>query len=225
VLAYLATASDHRASREELIDEIWSEEDRETIDRNFHPTLSRLRRDLRGGAAAADEDLEPLLHREGFYELDPSLGWWIDLEEMTRFADRGRALAEAGRHPDAVELYEAAWHLYRGPLLEGVYDAWATRRRESAQRRHLAVLRELGDLYERLGRRDDAVDAYRALLTEDPLQERVHVALMRIYSLRGRRDLVRRQYERLTRLLRNELGVEPLPETADEYHRLMIERG
>lgn len=225
VLAFLATSPDHRASREELIEEIWSEEDRETIERNFHPTLSRLRRDLRGGAAASGSDLEPLVHREGFYELDPALGWWIDVEEIERLTERGRGLVAGGRDPEAVGLLEAAWRLYRGALLEGVYDPWAARRREAVQRRHLALLRELGEAYERLDRPDDAVDAYRALLTDDPLQERIHVALMRIYSDRGRRDLVRRQYERLTKLLRNELGVEPLPETADEYHRLMIERG
>jgi DNA-binding SARP family transcriptional activator len=44
---------------------------------------------------------------------------------------------------------------------------------------------------------------------------------MRLYGQRGRRDLVRRQYDRLAGLLRQELGVEPLPETSDEYHRLM----
>jgi DNA-binding SARP family transcriptional activator len=44
---------------------------------------------------------------------------------------------------------------------------------------------------------------------------------MRLYAAQGRRDLVRRQYERLCTLLLDELGVEPLPETVQEYHRLM----
>jgi DNA-binding SARP family transcriptional activator len=44
---------------------------------------------------------------------------------------------------------------------------------------------------------------------------------MRLYAGLGRRDLVRRQYERLCGLLLDELGVEPLPETEQEYHRLM----
>jgi len=44
---------------------------------------------------------------------------------------------------------------------------------------------------------------------------------MRIYARQGRRDLVRRQYERLTSLLREDLGVEPLAETTDAYQRLM----
>ncbi len=59
------------------------------------------------------------------------------------------------------------------------------------------------------------------MLVEDPLQERVHLEVMRIYAAQGRRDLVRRQYDRLCTLLLEELGVEPLPETTQEYHRLM----
>ena len=44
---------------------------------------------------------------------------------------------------------------------------------------------------------------------------------MRLYSREGRRDLVRRQYDRLASLLLDELGVEPLPDTTREYHQLM----
>lgn len=225
VLAYLASAPEHRAAREELIEAVWPEAGRETIARNFHPTLSRLRRDLRGGARADEDQGDPLARREGFYELAPEMGWWIDVEELERLAARARSRVEGGRDAEAIELFEAAWRLHRGALLETTYEPWAERRRETVQRRQLAMLRELGGAYERLGRFEDATDAYRALLADDPLQERIHVALMRLYAASGRRDLVRRQYERLTRLLRNELGVEPLPETADEYHRLMIERG
>ena len=65
------------------------------------------------------------------------------------------------------------------------------------------------------------MDAYRSVLLEDPLQERVHLAVMRLYASQGRRDLVRRQYDRLCTLLLEELGVEPMPQTTREYHRLM----
>ena len=225
MLAYLATSPERSALREELIEALWPEEDREVIERNFHPTLSHLRRDLRGGAAAGGSRAELLVFHDGLYALDPAVEWWIDAEELVRLVEEGEALASDGRDAEAVERWEAAWRLYRGPLLEGIYDPWAARRRERIQRRHLALLRNLGGADERLGRAGQALDAYRALLVDDPLEEKVHVALMRLYAARGRRDLVRRQYERLSLLLRTELGIEPMPETAEEYHRLMIERG
>ena len=43
------------------------------------------------------------------------------------------------------------------------------------------------------------MDAYRTVLVEDPLQERIHLAVMRLYAAQGRRDLVRRQYDNLCR--------------------------
>jgi len=65
------------------------------------------------------------------------------------------------------------------------------------------------------------MDAYRSVLHEDPLQERVHMAIMRIYAAQGRRDLVRRQYDKLSAQLLEDLGVAPMPQTTQEYHRLM----
>jgi DNA-binding SARP family transcriptional activator len=65
------------------------------------------------------------------------------------------------------------------------------------------------------------MDVYRAVLVEDPLQESAHLALMEVYARQGRRDLVRRQYERLCALLRAELGAEPLLRTTLAYHTLM----
>jgi DNA-binding SARP family transcriptional activator len=94
-------------------------------------------------------------------------------------------------------------------------------RREDVQRRYLEMLRQLGEVEERLGHLSAAVDALRTALAADPLQEPVHQALMRLYARQGRRDHVRRQYERLVAQLADELGVEPLPETTATYHRLM----
>jgi len=218
VLAYLASSPGLQAGREELIEAIWPREGERTIDRNFHPTLSHLRRalegDLRGGVPP------PLLFRAGVYRLNPEILWEVDLLEFRERLERGEKGVESGELAPAA-AWEGAWKLYRGPFLQGHYDAWVNVRRELHQRQYLELLRDLGDLYVRLRRDADAMDAYRAVLIEDPLQERVHLALMRLYAAQGRRELVRRQYDRLCTLLAEELGVSPLAPTTEEYHRLM----
>jgi DNA-binding SARP family transcriptional activator len=225
VLAFLASSPGLQAGREELIEAVWPREGEQTIDRNFHPTLSHLRRSLerdrRGGPP-------PLLFRAGVYRLNPEITWEIDLLEFRRLVEEGRATAERGgaNAPGgdanaAVGSWKRAWKLYRGPFLQGYYDAWVSSRREEYHRTYLELLRELGDLYLRLGCPDEAMDAFRSVLVEDPLQERVHIAVMRLYAAQGRRDLLRKQYDRLCTLLLEELGVEPLPETTQEYHRLI----
>jgi DNA-binding SARP family transcriptional activator len=222
-LAYLASEPERRAAREELVEALWADEPAGAVARNFHPTLSHLRRGLREGAPESD-DLDPLRLVDGVYELDPELGWWTDLDALARLEEAAAEHSARGRDEQAIATWEAAWRLYRGHFLEGSYEPWVLARREEHQRRYLRLLQSLADARLRLGKHQDAVDAYRAVLVEDPLQESAHAALMRLYARRGRRDLVRRQYERLSVLLREELGVEPLPETTREFHRLMTER-
>jgi DNA-binding SARP family transcriptional activator len=220
VLAFLASSPGLQAGREELMDAVWPTEGERTIERNFHPTLSHLRRSLEAGGKGKGRPSQ-LLFRNGVYRLNPETVWEVDALEMTRLVEEGKERAGRGDLEAAAELWRRAWRLYRGPFLQGYYEGWVTLRRESYQRLYLDLLRGLGDLYLRLERNEDALDAYRAVLLEDQLQERVHVAVMKIYALQGRRDLVRRQYDNLCRVYLEELGVSPGDETTAEYHRLM----
>jgi DNA-binding SARP family transcriptional activator len=220
VLAFLASSPGLQAGREELIEAVWPTEGERTIERNFHPTLSHLRRALEGGHRGKDRPA-PLLFRSGVYRLNPEVTWEIDVIELDRLAEEGRERLERGEQEAAAEAWQRAWKLYRGPFLQGHYEGWVTARRETYQRLYLDLLRELGDLYVRLGRNEEAMDAYRTVLVEDPLQERIHLAVMRLYAAQGRRDLVRRQYDKLSGLLLDELGVAPMPHTTRDYHRLM----
>jgi DNA-binding SARP family transcriptional activator len=147
--------------------------------------------------------------------------WEIDAIELTRLSEEGRDLAARSELEAAVEVLQRGWKLYRGPFLQGYYEGWVAARREIYQRLYLELLRNLGDVCVRLERFEEALDAYRAALLEDQLQERVHVAVMRLYGQQGRRDLVRRQYDNLCRVFLEELGVAPMPQTTREYHRLM----
>jgi DNA-binding SARP family transcriptional activator len=219
VLAFLATAPDLEASREEIIEAVWPTEGEQTIERNFHPTLSYLRRTLEAGSK---ESLPvPILHSGGTYHLNPEVDWDIDVHAFDRLLQQGRTFLARQEDEAAADAWRGAWRLYRGAFLQGHYEAWVTTCRERYQRLYIELLRDLGDLLVRLGRGEEALDAYRTMIIEDPLQEQVHIAVMRLFAGQGRRDLVRRQFERLSSLLLDELGVEPMPETEREYRRLM----
>lgn len=223
-LLFLATCPDRQAAKQEIVAALWPDADGADDAgwrRNFHPTLSHLRRCLRGGDDAESAGGSPVVLRRGLYRLSSEAEWWIDADELVRHAGEGAAAFREGRRAEAIAAWESAWKLHRGDLLEGVDTPWAAARRDELERTFVATLHALGAAYEEEGRAAEALDAYRAALTVDPLQERLHAALMRLYGRLGRRDLVRRQYQRLTRLLRDELGVEPLAESTDEYHRLM----
>ena len=218
MFAFLLSQPGQRASRLNLVEAAFSNEGLEAVRRNFHPTLSILRRCL---SEEAPGRLDVIGFREGFYELDRGIRWDVDADEFRERMDSGTRLLRSGHGAAAVEEWQKAWKLYRGPFLEGYEEGWILDRREAHYRSYLTLLRDLGDALSEMDRLPAALDAYRALLVEDPLQEAVQVAVMGLYAAQGRRDLVRRQYDRLSKLLNEELGVEPLQATTLAYHRLM----
>ncbi len=68
-----------------------------------------------------------------------------------------------------------------------------------------------------------ARDLADALLARDPLREEGHATLLWVHGRIGSRAQVIRQYRRLTSLLRDELGVAPLPETDAVYGAALAE--
>lgn len=217
-LAYLALAPARRATREELAEALWPEADAESVRRNFHPVISLARQSLR---EASGRDHEFLVQAAGTYALDEAVEWRIDVERREARVERGDAAAAAGDRAGAISAWSAAWRLYRGGLLLGADAPWAAERRDRLRDGHLALLRRLAEMLTAEDRSAEAMDVYRAILVEDPLQETAHLALMEVYARQGRRDLVRRQYERLCALLREELEAEPLLRTTLQYHTLM----
>jgi DNA-binding SARP family transcriptional activator len=71
----------------------------------------------------------------------------------------------------------------------------------------------------RAGRGDlqRAIDAYQALIAQDPYREAVHRELMWCHYRLGDRITAIRQYQSCVQTLREDLGLSPSPETEALY--------
>lgn len=196
LLAHLAvTGTRHR--RESLAGLLWPEAD---------PTRARatLRRTLSVAAAVG-----PVLRMEG-----PEV--WLEGATCDVIAFE-TALSAGG----VTDLQQAV-DLASGPFLAGFalrdsseFDEWQAM---TADRLRDGLAGALGALTVAMAGRGDvgaALRHARARLALDPLSEPAHRDLMRALALAGDRPGALRQYRSLIRLLDRELGVPPLPETAD----------
>ena len=93
------------------------------------------------------------------------------------------------------------------------YEEWTLGPRRALREQRLALLAALAAAHERAGQPEDAVAALREVLELEPAHEPAHAGLMRLYAAAGRRDEALRQYARLGRALREELGATPDTET------------
>lgn len=220
-LALLALAPGCSATRQDIVHALWPDADAAKVRRNLHPTLHELRRSLGEPSAG----VPALVSVGGVYALNPALEWRIDVVEFDRHSRDGRQALARDDQRRAVGEWTQALELYRGHFLAGDDDPWVEERRETYRERRLGLLHALGALYERQGDLERALDAYRLSLAEEALQEDLHVAVLRVYARQGRRDLVRRHFDRFSRLLVEELGVQPSAHAASEYQRLMTSSG
>lgn len=122
---------------------------------------------------------------------------------------------------DDIKQIEDVLSLYRGPLLEGMYEDWALREREHFHSLHVSCLTRLMKFYADRNHFESSIAYGHEILRRDPLREEIHRNLMRIYLESGQRALAIRQYVQYRELLSQELGVPPLEETETLYQQIV----
>ena len=147
LLGYLALSPDVGHPREAVAQAIWPGAALEPARNRLNQALSSLRRQLEppGSAHVFVGD-----HRHiGLVRARDM----TDLEEFEELVLR----AERGSPEDAVGLLERAAEVYRGPLLPGIEDPWATPHRERAARLAETVFDRLAVLHHDAGRTASAL--------------------------------------------------------------------
>ncbi|HET90133.1 MAG TPA: hypothetical protein ENN99_05245, partial [Chloroflexi bacterium] len=227
LLIYLACQPEQRFSREHLATLLWSQVSQSRARYNLRRALWSLRRTLE----EAGFDPDNCLTIEGDWILvPPDAACWVDVRDFeevlqTCFQDLQSRFSPTSEN---IRRIRKALDLYRGDFLAGFsvpnapnFDEWATFERE---RLFLLLLRALTSLIQSFiarGEQDEAIAACQRLLVLDPLQEDIHRLLMRLYWETGQRPQALRQYRTYRELLQAELGIEPLEETKELYHRIL----
>jgi DNA-binding SARP family transcriptional activator len=135
---------------------------------------------------------------------------WLDVAE---FESRCELAEQAETPVQRAALYTQAISFYRADLLVDCYEDWCLVERERLQGLYLRALARLMAHNSAMSEYDLAIDCARRILGCDPLREEVHRDLIRLHLTAGQPAAAMRQYRLCEELLRQELAVEPAPET------------
>ena len=197
VVKVLALAPGQRLHREQVIDLIWPQD---TIAEAV-PKLHKAAHFARRAIGVPDA----VVLRGDQVVLGPGDSVTVDAVQFEELARRALAAGDSAAAREALALYG-------GGLLPGDrYEQRAEPRRDQLQRCHLDLLRLDG--------------RWEAVAELDPGDERAHLALMRQFAASGDRHGALRQFERLDRALRQELGLAPGPEASALRDRLLADPG
>jgi len=220
LLAYLIIFRNRPHPRPVLAGLLWPDLPEEKARRRLSDTLWRVRHAL-GDHVSANEE---------YIWFNTDLPYWLDVEEFERLIDWGTGrledwktgrlgVGEVGLVTNLPALRKAI-KLYRGDFLEGFYHDWVLLERERLRGLYLKALRQLLELYKQTGDYGTALEVAQQLVATEPFHEVAHRELMRLYHLLGRDAEAIAQYHRCRKILREELGVDPAPETEALYQVL-----
>ncbi len=217
IFCFIATSRHRRVEKDLLIDTFWGESDFEAVEKNFHPTISHIRKALNSRQTIKQNFL---IYRDGAYQLNPELSYSIDTEGFDRFFAEAETAKRDGDEAKFRENLDAAHKLYRGEFMAGVYDDWAEEQRAFYREQYGRILNALAKIAFKEKDWSQTIKLANEILREDAYREDVHRLLMRVYAAQGKRAKVKEQFESLREMLGKELGVEPAPETRRAFQEL-----
>ncbi len=218
IFCYIASSRNRRVEKDILIDTFWGEEDLKTIEKNFHPTISHIRKALNFKQSLKQNFL---IFRDGAYQLNPEFSYSIDMENFEELINEAEKAKRNKEIESFREKVEEAHELYRGEFMSGVYDDWAEERRIYFAEQHSRLLSAMAKLSFKERKWSNALKYSKEILREDPFREDAHRLVMKTLAAQGKPAAVQKQFETLEELLNKELGVEPAPETIRTFQELL----
>ena len=206
LLAYLAYHLDRMHSREVLADLLWPSSDPQAGRTTLRVALNSLHRQLEPDEAARGT----LLLTDRF---SAGLNAQTVTTDVAEFTSAVRRASASSDDDDRLVCLREAVEAYGGELLPGHYHDWIYPERDRLGARFQQVVRDIVGALASRGAHEEAIDYARRGVAADPLSEKAHARLIRLLAECGQAQAVRRQYDVLTCLLRDELGDEPSPET------------
>jgi len=194
LLAYLLVHRSHPQSRIKLAGSFWPEMDEARARRALTQALWRIRNVL---PDILDTDTQDI-------QISETASLWIDIEA---FEDLVGNFVQDDTNSSSQVLCQAI-ELYRGDLLEGIYDDWVLVVRERMRELYLRSLERMIGLEKSEGDFTSALDYALKLSQSDPYREAAHREVMRLYYALDRPEAALSQFETCRNILQDELGLE-----------------
>ncbi len=193
LLAYLLLHRSQTQSRIKLAGTFWPEMDEARARRALTQALWRIRKLI---PELLESDAQQI-------QVSKTAQLWIDIESFQQL--ESESINGADPNPQALQQ---AVKLYRGDLLDDLYDDWVLVAREHLREQYLRVLERLVALEKSNGRFTQALDFALKLTQADPYREAAHREVMRLYFALDRPQAALSQFETCCKVLEEEFGLE-----------------
>jgi len=211
----------HAISRDDLAEALWPRQLPRAWGSALAAILSKLRLTLGKGGLPKSKVLSSAL---GCYQLQLPRDTWVDVEAAADAIHTAEVARRAGRRAKMYGPAHVAYQIARRPFFPGEEASWVEERREKLRTIFVRSCEVLADFYLWNEEPSLAVDSAKEAVARQPFRETGHRLLMKAYAAAGNRAEALLAYERCRKLISEELGADPAPETRAIYLKLLRSR-
>jgi len=204
-------------TREQIATLFWGDSPSPTARKNLRNTLWRLNQAFQ----SVGSSLEDLISTEGEHlSFRNAENLELDIDQFEMAIGLSQYSSSQELTVNQVSILESAVDIYKGDLLESVYEDWCLYERERLRLAFINILLQLVDHHVRKGTYSRGLEYGRRVLKLDPTREKVHRHIMMIHWLAGDREAALQQYRSCCDVLQIQLGLEPMGETKQLYESI-----
>ncbi len=200
-------------TRDEIFKTFWPDLSVKEATNVFHVTKRKI-----------SERISLKVGEAGGYELTQySGGFYMPSDKVVRHYDAGdfqesveRALTTLDEREEEL-LLNRAIDLYKAPYLQTIEMKWTIERREQMRQLYSQALINMGRIQKRRENDRAALGYFVRSLKETPEREDIHREVMATYLKLDMIDDARQQYQRLSQILNENLGITPSRESQALY--------
>ncbi len=218
LLAYILYNHHRVVTKNELIDLLWSDDDKERANPagSLKTTLHRVRSTL--NLLYTDAGHEIIVSGRGGYSLNPEISIELDIDEFKSLC----TVAPTSESDNGAERYMTALSMYKGEFLNKLSsDTWTLPIAAYFNNLYMQTFEKLIPLLYDAEKYEDAAAVCREALLVDPYQEIVYQHLMKNLIALDKRSEAITVYEEMSKLLLSNFGVVPEPESRELYREAL----
>jgi DNA-binding SARP family transcriptional activator len=220
ILKYLLANHTRPVSQDHLMGWLWPDSNLKKARWSLNSAIHGLRKLLSGCSASVS--INYVFLEDGYYRLSPDIGVTTDVNDFDKHHERGRRLEKGLRMQEATIEYEKAIELYRDDyLVEDLYEDWTMVERERLANAYIDTLDRLAVHYMEVGQHQESIRACYRVLEKYRCHEDSYRLLMQCYAHLGLRARALHQFRMCEKILGQEYGTSPSPETRSLYLKLL----
>ena len=195
--------------RDQIIDRLWPDLSQEAANRDFKVALNALNKALEPNRPKGTNPFF-IVRNENLYHINPQASVWWDVELFEILGEKS----------DLNSLEEAVL-MYRGEFLtDNLYDDWVNNKRDQLKKTIISVIEKLSDLLFEESDFDQIIRVNEDLLKIDITWEPAYRNLMVAYAGNENQSQVEIVYQRMKKILSEELGITHSDTTEKLYRSL-----